>query len=586
MGCELSRILLVEDNPADANLVRHLLVDAHIVHVATLGAARKALQREAFGVVLLDLGLPDARGMESLDAITAEHAGTPIIVLTGLDDADLGDRAIARGAQDYLPKGMIDSDRLARAIRYAMGRARLDRRLRAVVANNVDAMVVVGAADRTIKFVNRAAEVLFGPAIVGTVFGYALDDGSVTEVDVVSDDKVASVEMRVAPIEWDGEPAHLASIRDVTERKRLETQLKVSDRMATVGTMAAGIAHEINNPLTALMWNLEIVRQGNESEMLSQAQDAAERIAKIVTSMRTFSRADAHNPVAIDARQALQSAIRMTANEVKHCARLEKRFDPIPCIEADESRLVQVFVNLIVNAAQAFDDKRDDNVIRIVTRTSDTGDAVIEIYDNGPGIAPAIRARIFDPFFTTKAIGSGTGLGLAISERLVADMAGAIACVPADNTDRGTVFRVTLPPTEQPSSAEVATRPAKKGSKKRGRVLIIDDEQLVNDAAKALLTPEHDVRTAESGAEGLSKLELDDEVDVIICDVMMPGMSGIAFYEQLQALFPPLIDKVVFMTGGAFSPQARASLQRIPNLCLAKPCEPGRLRALVRSMVG
>src|SRR5688572_4589382 len=238
------------------------------------------------------------------------------------------------------------------------------------------------------------------------------------------------------------------------ERSRLEEQLVISDRMASVGTLAAGVAHEINNPLCALMGNLEfvaddlgqVIRDINALALegaakgrvpstslsepmarltdiqgpLNEARDAAERVRLIVKDLKAFSRSDEETRGPVDVHTVIDSSIRMAHNEIRHHARLVKVYGEVPLVEGNEARLSQVFLNLLVNAAHAVPEGHiDQNEIRVETRLLGEDRVVVEVRDTGTGIPAHALPRIFDPFFTTKPIGVGTGLGLAICHRIV-----------------------------------------------------------------------------------------------------------------------------------------------------------------------
>ncbi len=271
------------------------------------------------------------------------------------------------------------------------------------------------------------------------------------------------LDWRAVPLVERGEIYAIA--RDVTEQReakelqeRTQKQLILADRMVSVGTLAAGVAHEINTPLSYLTANLDMVvedlhllaqesgstRIADLEEMLREAREGADRVRKIVRGLKTFSRADDERRTAIDLKPVLELSVNMTFNEIRHRARLVKDYGKTPRITADDARLGQVFINLLVNAAQAIPEGRtEENEIRIATSTDERGWAVVTVRDTGAGIPASVVARIFDPFFTTKAVGVGTGLGLSICHSIVTGMGGEISV--ASEEGRGTTFRVALP---------------------------------------------------------------------------------------------------------------------------------------------
>jgi signal transduction histidine kinase len=254
-------------------------------------------------------------------------------------------------------------------------------------------------------------------------------------------------------------PAVQRELREVTtraEQRRLQEQLMVAERMASVGTLAAGVAHEINNPLAAVVANLELALRtverlpqelpdlGELRAELRDAHEAAHLVRQIVRDVKVFSRSVDERAGPVDVRQVLDSTVRMAWNEIRHRARLLKSYDSVPPVWTTDARLGQVFLNLLINAAQAIEIGHvDSNQIRLVTRTDDRGRAVVEIADTGVGISAENLGRIFTPFFTTKPPGGGTGLGLSISHRIVKELGGELRL--ASEPGRGTLASVALP---------------------------------------------------------------------------------------------------------------------------------------------
>ncbi len=389
-----------------------------------------------------------------------------------------------------------------------------------------------------------------------------------------------------------------AELEAKREQERLHRQLMFADRMASVGTLAAGVAHEINNPLAYVMANLDMILEdlhrveagslsahvAEWADMAEEARQGAERIRRIVRGLKTFSRAEEERRTVIELRPVLELSVDMAFNEIRHRARLVKDYGPTPPVEADDSRLGQVFINLLVNAAQAIPEgDGETNEIRIVTSTDPSGNAVVEVRDTGPGIPEESLDRIFDPFFTTKPIGVGTGLGLPICHNIVRSMGGQITV--ANREEGGAVLRVTLPPASGPlSDATSLPAPPKPAARHHASVLIVDDERAVGVTLRRVLRG-HDVTAVTSAKEALELIASGRAFDVILSDLMMPDMSGMELYEVLLRDWPPLSERMVFITGGAFTATANAFLDRVPNERLDKPFEAAAVRALVERFV-
>jgi PAS domain S-box-containing protein len=400
----------------------------------------------------------------------------------------------------------------------------------------------------------------------------------------------------------------LGMIRDVTERKKLQSQLMVSDRMASVGTLAAGVAHEINNPLTAVMGNLDYVAEalgrreggppaatsarGSDAWLLEEikgpledARDAAASVRLIVRDLKMFSHSPAREPKdRVDVKAVMESSLRMAWNEIRHRARLTKSYGDVPNVEVNEGRLGQVFLNLIVNAAQAVPEGHAQaNEIRVGTRLDGTR-VVIEVSDTGTGISPEIVGRIFDAFFTTKGVGVGTGLGLAICHRIVTDMGGELTV--ESELGKGSTFRVVLPvagPDAVAATPSVVEPAAVAG--RRGRLLIVDDEELVLRTVNRLLSSEHDVLSVAAAQEALALCRDGATFDLILCDLMMPEMTGMDLHHELSRVAPEQAARMVFLTGGAFTERAWQFLADTIQEHIDKPVDPNVLRAIVRRHV-
>jgi CheY-like chemotaxis protein len=277
----------------------------------------------------------------------------------------------------------------------------------------------------------------------------------------------------------------------------------------------------------------------------------------------------------------MESSLRMAWNEIRHRAVLIKSYAGVPAVEASESRLGQVFLNIVMNAVQALgEDNGHANEIRISTRV-EGGRVVVEIGDTGTGIAPEVMKRLFTPFVTTKPVGVGTGLGLSICHRIVSDLGGAIGV--ETEVGVGTVFTISLPVSE---AVTVAAAPAPKAAEPaepgpRGKVLVVDDEPMLGRLVEGILGDQHQVTIAGGAQEALSRIKAGERYDVILCDLMMPEKTGVDLYEDLEREAPDQARRIVFMTGGAFTPKARAFLDGIPNPTVEKPFSSAQLRSLV-----
>lgn len=362
-------------------------------------------------------------------------------------------------------------------------------------------------------------------------------------------------------------------VRDVSERKRLLAERAASERVASLGRLAQGVGHEINNPLAYLVLSLDLLRAEltelpngvvrEALEVIGHIEDAASRIAAIVRSLARFGRGDAETVGPTDLERSVRAAIAMTANRLNHVADVRTTLGAIPLVRGNEFQLTQVFVNLLLNAADAITEGGGGpHTVTVTTRVH--GDRVeIEVGDSGPGIPESIRAHVFEPHVTTKPIGRGSGLGLSICKSIIESFGGSITL-----TDKveGATFLIALPVSEG-LAAQRETVAAT--SSPRLSLLVIDDEPVILRVIKNLLK-EHEVVTAMTPSDALEACRGRD-FDRILCDVMFPGGSIDELYDTLAAEKPELARRLVFMTGGAFTPAAHTFLERTGRPWLAKP---------------
>ena len=385
---------------------------------------------------------------------------------------------------------------------------------------------------------------------------------------------------------------------DITERRNMQERLVQAERLASMGTLAATVAHEINNPLTYVMANLDVLadqltvltaplsaaRLNDTLSLVNDAREGANRVRSIVRGLKAFSRTDdAVGP--LDVRVILDRSIAIADNEIKHRARLLRDYGSVPPVEADDVRLSQVFVNLLVNAAQSIPEgQADTHEIRVRTWTeASSGSVAIAIEDTGAGISSEIKSRIFEPFFTTKPVGVGTGLGLSIVYGIVKGFGGDIDV--RSELGKGSTFVVRLPAMAR---EPVAVEPARTSSlnSPRRRLLIVDDDVRVAHALRLLLDLEHDVQVHTHPKEALDLMVGGTRFDLIFCDLMMPEMSGMDLHAALAAQVPEQAERMVFVTGGAFTAAARDFLDRVPNPRLEKPFDIAQLGALLQDRLG
>ncbi len=398
-------------------------------------------------------------------------------------------------------------------------------------------------------------------------------------------------------------------VRDVTEERDREVRRLQAEKLASIGMLAAGVAHEINNPAAFVLANIESLRgqlrlieekvkelpgaaedMGEVSSamfeanaMLQESKEGMVRIHHIVRDLRSFSHVDDDSTAPINVNAAVESALTMLRNELKYRARVERDFRATSSVRANPARLGQVFLNLIMNAAQALEEGGVKRNLVTVSSFDEGPSVVVQVQDNGPGIPRDVLPRIFDSFFTTKPRGVGTGLGLPISQGIVRSLGGEISVDSRPNA--GATFRVRLPAIAAPVVAVPAEPSAPILGYPRRRILAIDDEALLLKAYRRMLGDVHDVETAVGAQEALRVLAADRGVDVLLCDLQMPDVSGAELYATVTLRYPELASRFIFVTGGAFSSDAKRFLEESTCSLINKPFRVEELLAMIERTV-
>ncbi|MBN1609505.1 MAG: PAS domain S-box protein [Polyangiaceae bacterium] len=411
-----------------------------------------------------------------------------------------------------------------------------------------------------------------------------------------------------------------------SEREALRANLAQSDRLASMGMLCAGVAHEINNPLSYVLYNLQSLAEempnlaaltrrwhaelsaragadgvaevlGDDQHIfdpavfddalarLREALSGTQRIKGIARSLGTFARVERVEVTPVNFQDCIEHAVTMAFNEVKYRARLVKDFSQVPAVLASGGKLAQVFLNLFINAAHAIDEGHaENNEVRV--RTWSEGESVFaEVSDTGKGIAPEHQSRIFEPFFTTKGVGVGSGLGLSICQGIIAEFGGEISFT--SEVGKGTTFLIRLPrmPQDRETSHEETKAEAPSQPLVRGRILVVDDEAGVRATIVRMLKDGHEVVAVASAEEARALLDKDRRFDVIFCDLMMPEMSGMDLHAWLAGQDTKLAEQMVFVTGGAFTPGASRYLDAVGNVRVEKPFDTAGFRRMTGELV-
>lgn len=462
-------VLLVEDDPIDLRAVRKLLTEVDDVHVETehVGSLTAAIERlsqpHEFHAVLLDLGLPESTGLATLDTFHASAGGLPVIVLASADDHRTAVDAVQRGAQDYLVKGAVTADLVVRPIRYAIERHRLQRelasqeqRLSAIIRNSADGIVVVDQTG-TVQLVNPAAEALLGRTseeLLGNVFGFPVGSGtSELEIEVIRSvdgrQECITAEMRVAEGEWQNQPVYFASLRDVSDRKRLTEELARSNR--DLEQFAYAVSHDLKAPLRGVTSFGSLLRNKCKNQLDEQGEhflqimlDSAARMQVLIDDLLSYAQVkpDEQPRPPIDFGAALDEALANVAEAVKASGAVVTH-DVLPTLPGNQSQISRLFQNLLDNALKF---RRSDTAPQIhVSASQQGGEWQFGVRDNGIGIAPEQGARIFVVFqrLHTQSEYEGTGIGLALCKRIVENHGGRIRV--ESEPGQGSTFLFTVP---------------------------------------------------------------------------------------------------------------------------------------------
>jgi len=612
MNLDGIRVLLVEDNPGDARLFTELLRDAGasdltLVQVDRLAAALDRLSCDSFDVMLLDLSLPDADGLDTLVRAHAQAPKIPIVVLTGHDDEAVAMRAVRAGAQDYLVKGHVDGELLVRSIRYASERGRaleaLERReehYRSLIEHSLDLISILNQ-DGTIRYASPSHERLLGyPAgeLVGrNVLSFVHpEDVSRVQSALVNGNHGLAMECRVYHLDgsvrvlesFSRDLSHLAGVngmvvnsRDITERKRLEEQLHHSQRLEAVGRLAGGVAHDFNNLLMIITGYshmlLDAMHAGDPARLdLEQVVKASERATDLTRQLLAFSRRQGVRASLVDlnalVRDMDRMLRRMLGEDIEFTAMLAPQ---LKVVRADPGQIEQVILNMVVNARDAMP---GGGKLLLETRNTGTPErdfVTLSIRDTGIGMDAQVLSRIFEPFFTTKE--HGTGLGLATSYGIIKENGGDLRV--ESTPGKGTTFRIELP-VAAPTTDHLEAPSAKDVASGTETILLVEDEDGVRRVVETMLKRHgyHVLSSASSRDALMAADQHSGVIHLLITDMVMPGMSGRKMAECLVERRPNL--KVLYVSG-----YGDASISQGDAHFLQKPFSTEELATKVREML-
>ena len=557
----------------------------------------------------------------TIAANACHHSGPVKALVTSLTETDTPvevSAALSESEQKYWAAIVADT-RSSHEIEEAVRRS--EERFESLVDSLVESVWIVRAG--RLVYANSAAQSLLqvsGGELQGQAFLPLVHKDDQTQVEqqfcrVTQGEPVAPFECRLNQgthqtilvelssigIDYEGGAAILSFGRDVTERKRSEASLLQSDRLASLGMLAGGMAHSLNNPLTYVLLNLDHLAKrlplmaGEASYVadalarMDEAREGAERMANIVKRMRNLARTDDNEIRAIDLRSVLESVVEIVGNEMHHRGRLTTVFEQVPPVIANESRIEQVCLGLFLFAARILPEaSANTNGVRLSLYSEDRQNAIIEIVCEGVEFDTAQLRSLFEPFASSDEARTA-GFGLSVCSSIVDQLGGQIRAESLPGT--GLFLRITFPCTRQsastepppPSSQQSSNPPSTESGS--GKILVIDDDPGVGRALRLMLEEEHDVTCFTSPRDALRRLLQDPGFDLVFCDLMMPELTGMDIYQVLRFNRPGYESRLVFMTGGAFTAAAKRFLAQVPNSRVEKPFNLRALQRLVQRSV-
>jgi PAS domain S-box-containing protein len=615
----LTNVLLVEDNPVDARMVRALLRAASASlrcgHASRLAEALECLKAERPDVILLDLNLDDSCGYETFHRMREAAPRAAILVLSGSDDEELAIRTVREGAQDYLVKGAFDGKLLLRAIRYALERRHSEDALRqseitvrAIFENSLDGIVIFENNGICVE-ANAAAATLVGVArdeLIGRSLCDFCEEGFNEEWERLSGLSSGRGQIWVHLTNGNRRLVdycftanvlpgqHLAMLRDVTERQNLEEQLRQSQKMEAVGRLAGGVAHDFNNILGIISGYAELLQlqaaQDAERARAEKIISATEKAASLTRQLLAFGRKQVMSLKLLDVSQIVEGLSSMVqcvmSDEVQVNVSTGR---DLGLVRADQSQLEQVILNLTTNAREAMP---KGGVLTITIDRHHSGEdspdlpagdyICLSVSDTGTGMTAEIRSRIFEPFFTTKKTGSG--LGLSTVYGIVKQSGGYITVESVPQ--QGSTFSVYLPLVAD-SSAGQTTEPTMRRLHVKGHetILLVDnEEELRNAAAEYLESCGYYVLTAGDGREAIEMADrYAGPIALVISDIVMPKVSGRGVIEHMSRTRPDT--GVLLISGYANDDMPRHGISLDPACFLQKPFTFQALSGKIREMV-
>ena len=591
-----SKILMIEDNPGDADIVAAWLQDVssdsfEIKVAGRLDQALDLLRRDNFEATILDLNLPDSQGIGTLDKLrSTQHHGS-IIVYSGDDNPAVRQAALDAGAQDFIGKNESTSRLMARSILFTLERRRVEdgrQQIERLIDASPDAILVTDPSG-TIRFANPAAEIMFGrraDAMIGQPVGFLPEPGRVSQMTLKRGGTSFLAETRVSHVDWAGVPCHMVTLRDITQRVAMEEKLRQSQKMEALGHLTGGVAHDFNNLLLVILANADMIARYHTGqsralgEMTQTIIKASEKAAALTARLLAFSRQQALQVTNVDVNgliQGMESLIKPSLNE---SIQLQINLSPhLPPVSADRVQLETAILNLCVNARDAMPAggslTLETGLYEGAEKSAPGFDDLvaerhieIRVTDTGTGMSPETMAQVFDPFFTTKGPGQGTGLGLSIIYGFIRQICGQVRIT--SQPGHGTSFSLILPVAVANDTSAPVKAPDGLVMGQGQTVLVVEDNDLLRDTVTGQLRGlGYEVIGAENGPQALTLLASGRHVDLLFSDLLMPG--GLNGHELANAVLDRWPAVRVLLTSGYADKVMRKPGIVSPADMLAKP---------------
>jgi signal transduction histidine kinase/two-component SAPR family response regulator len=649
----MARILLVDDDADSRFAVREVIarLSGHdVVEAGDASSTFRLLGAEEFDLVVLDVRMPDVDGFEVCRRIRGEErlARLPVVFLTASEhQIESRLRGLEMGAADFIVKPVNNLELIARLGSVLRSKALTDEvrrhtsELEGKIHEHTDKLEALARELRlerdalretfdviedglllldrcgVVQLENTAGRRLRDSTAPGRATsadlgsptgasGERVSEGLMPKLleelarETIARGAICDRDLSQGPRRYRARayPAAggraLVYVRDVTAERDTELRRLQSEKLASIGMLAAGVAHEINNPASFVLANTEALaallrlvddKIRSESQpgqrnglrelvfeamtILQESKEGLARIHRIVRDLHGFSRVDDDPHAVTDVNAAVESALTMLRNELRYRAVVERDLRATRLVPSGAARLGQVFLNLILNAAHALPEGNLQKNRLFVRSYEDDDEVIVEVEDNGAGIAAEVMPHIFESFFTTKPAGLGTGLGLPISREIVRSAGGEIDAESLPG--RGALFRVRLPASAGAAGERPAAPPPSPAVRLRRRILAVDDEALLLKAYRRMLVDHHDVEIALGATDALRLLEANQGYDVILCDLQMPEMSGAELYWVVKERWPALAERFIIITGGAFSVEAKKFIDEEAVARINKP---------------